>query len=237
MHGGTTAPSGELQLQVIRAGEAATPAEIIEYPTYTTMNAMRRFWMPQDGLPEVVNQWRTKNMRNIFRGAWRAAAARKLNIPFHMGTLWLTVITGEGEVIPYGLASTRMVTTAGATKIVDFLRANDVTTGQNFKYHAIGTGVTGEAIGDTALVTELTTQYNPDSTRATGSQTNNGATVYRTVGTNTVDASASVAEHGIMSQAATGGGSLLDRSQFTAVALANGDSLQSTYDFTVTTGG
>jgi hypothetical protein len=40
-----------------------------------------------------------------------------------------------------------------------------------------------------------------------------------------------------MSQAATGGGVLWDKSLFTAVALASGDSLQSTYDATFTSGG
>jgi hypothetical protein len=92
-------------------------------------------------------------------------------------------------------------------------------------------------VGDTALQTELTTQYNPDSTRATGSTTEASATVFRTVGTNTFDASAAITEHGILSQAATGGGVLLDRSQFSAVNVANADSLQSTYDLTINTGG
>ena len=81
-------------------------------------------------------------------------------------------------------------------------------------------------------------QYTPDSTRATGTTTEGAsANVYRTVGTNTVDASVAITEHGIFSQAATGGGTLLDRSLFSAVNLASGDSLQSTYDATFSAGG
>ena len=51
------------------------------------------------------------------------------------------------------------------------------------------------------------------------------------------DAAVAISEHGIMSQAATGGGVLLDRSKFTAINLAaSGDILQATYDFTITAG-
>jgi hypothetical protein len=48
-----------------------------------------------------------------------------------------------------------------------------------------------------------------------------------------------VTEHGIFMQAATGGGTLWDRSVFAAINLtgANGDGLQSTYVLTCTAGG
>jgi hypothetical protein len=42
-----------------------------------------------------------------------------------------------------------------------------------------------------------------------------------------------VTEWGLLSQAATGGGSLFDRQVFSALNLANGDSLQTTYDLTI----
>jgi len=150
--------------------------------------------------------------------------------------LYLRVVRADGRILDLGLASTRVVTTAGATFLVDNLRGA-IATIANMKFHGIGTGTNAEAVGDTTLQTELTTEYSPDNTRATGSQTNNGAKVYRTVGTNTVDAAAAVTEHGIFTQAATGGGTLLDRSKFSVVNLANGDSLQATYDFTVNDGG
>ena len=50
----------------------------------------------------------------------------------------------------------------------------------------------------------------------------------------TFDATAAIVEHGIFSQAATGGGTLLDRSVFSAINVASGDSIQFTYDLTLT---
>jgi hypothetical protein len=101
------------------------------------------------------------------------------------------------------------------------------------KFHGIGTGATAAAETDTGCQTELTTQYNPDNTRATGSLTEASASVFRTVGTNTVDASVAITEWCLLSQAATGGGTMWSRVVFAAINLASGDSLQTTYDLTV----
>lgn len=138
----------------------------------------------------------------------------------------------------WGIVSRKVVTDAGVGFIVDAFQ--NITELENMKYHGIGTGSTAEAAGDTALVTELTTEYNPNSTRATGTTTEGAsANIYRTVGTNTLDAApgAALREHGVFSQAATGGGVLLDRSVFAAITLASGDGLQSTYELTCTSGG
>jgi hypothetical protein len=112
--------------------------------------------------------------------------------------------------------------------------AADLTT---LNFHGCGTGTTAEAVGDTALVTESTTALNPDSTRATGTRSKPAANQYRTVGTLTFDATAAITEHGIFSQAATGGGTLWDRSVFSAINVATGDSIQFTYTCTVSSGG
>jgi len=123
-----------------------------------------------------------------------------------------------------------------------------VNTGENFlvdawqniveleimKYHGIGTSTTSAGETDTGCLTELTTQYNPDNTRATGSLTEGASTnIFRTVGTNTVDATVAIMEWCLESQAATGGGTMWSRVVFSAVNLSSGDSLQSTYDLTV----
>jgi hypothetical protein len=135
-----------------------------------------------------------------------------------------------------GLASLRVVTTTGVNFMVDAFQ-NSVEL-EILKYHGMGTGTGSEAAGDTALGTELTTEYNPDSTRATGSLGEGAsANIYRTVGTNTIDSGTpAVTEHGVLSQAATGGGTLLDRSKFAADNLVSGDGIQFTYDFTVAAG-
>lgn len=134
-----------------------------------------------------------------------------------------------------GLASMRVVTTAGVNFLVDAFQ--NTTELENFIYHGIGTGTTAENVSDTALETELTTQYIVNSTRATGSATEGAsANIFRSVGTNTVDASVAITEHAMMSQAATGGGTAWDRTVFSANNLTNGESLQSTYDGTFTAG-
>lgn len=143
-----------------------------------------------------------------------------------------------GVVTPYGTLSTRVVTTAGVGFLVDAFQ--NLVELENMKFHAYGTGTNAEAAGDTSLQTEETTQYAPDNTRPTGTTTENGANVYRTVGTYSPDSGGTraITEHGILSQAATGGGVLLDRSVFAAVNLVAGsDSLQTTYDLTLTSGG
>ena len=150
-------------------------------------------------------------------------------------SLALKIFRVNGRVEDLGIVRRKVVTTTGVGFIVDAFQ--NLVEMEIMKYHGIGTGTTAEAVGDTALGTELTTQYNPDNTRATGTTVEGAsANVYRTVGTNTVDAAVSITEHGILSQAATGGGVLLDRSVFTAMALASGDGLQSTYDHTLTAG-
>jgi hypothetical protein len=80
-----------------------------------------------------------------------------------------------------------------------------------------------------------------DNVRPTGSQTENAANIYRTVATYSPDSGTNprpITEHGLFSQAATGGGVMLDRSVFSAVNLVpSADSLQATYDFTINSGG
>ena len=144
--------------------------------------------------------------------------------------------SGRRVADDYGVVSRKVITTAGVNYLAADMNggANDINL---FKYHGIGTGTTAEAVGDTALVTESTTALNPDSTRATGTGSNPSANIYQSVGTNTVDASVACTEHGLFTQAATGGGTLWDRSVFSVVNLASGDSLQSTYAVTFSAGG
>lgn len=141
-----------------------------------------------------------------------------------------------GEVVDYGIVSRRLITTAGVGFLVDAWQ--NLTELENLKYHGVGTGVGAEATGDTALGTESTTITNPDSTRATGSLTEGAsANIFRTVGTTTFDGSGAITEHGIFDQAATGGGTLWDRSVFSALNVIALDSIQWTYDMTASAGG
>jgi hypothetical protein len=198
--------------------------------------APRRDASPYAEVREEVNRFRRANFLSVLAGARRVLMAQALGLPCFYGRLSLAVIRGDGRVLPLGLAGLRVVTTAGVNFIVDAFQ-NSVEV-ENLKYHGLGTGSTAEAVGDNALVTELTTEYNPDSTRATGSLTEGAsANIFRTVGTNTLDGTpgAALREHGIFSAASAG--TLLDRTVFAAITLSSGDGLQSTYDLTVSAGG
>lgn len=165
-----------------------------------------------------------------------AILARALGVPVAISVLRAKVRTASGEWIDYGILSTRVVTTAGVNFLVDAWQ--NLVELENMKYHGVGTGTTAEAAADTALVTESTTVLNPDSTRATGSTVEGAsANIFRSVGTVTFDGSAAITEHGLFSQAATGGGTLWDRSVFSAINVVSSDSIQFTYEVTFSAGG
>ena len=234
---GAVAPSGSLLLDVRRGPEQLLDNGT-EWPDTLSLRSILRHGAPQRGLPAEVNAWRRSNARNLQRRLRHVLAAKSLGIPSFYGALFLEKRNGaDGSILPFGLASVAVVTTAGVNFIVDAFQ--NLVELENMKYHGFGTGGSAEAVGNTALTTELTTQYVSDNTRPTGSQTENGANVYRTVATLDPDADVAITEHGIFDQAANSGGTLLDRSLFSAINLtgATGDTLQATYDFTVTSGG
>lgn len=139
----------------------------------------------------------------------------------------------------YGVVSRKVVTTAGVGFIVDAFQ-NSVEL-ESMEFHGIGTGSTAAASGDTDIETELTTEYNPNNTRATGTNAEGAsANIYQTVATNTLDSGTpAITEHGVLSNATVGSGVLFDRSVFSAINLDGtaGDSLQSTYEATFSAGG
>lgn len=251
---GLSIPEGKLNLRTI-------------YHAQPPFGEILKRGLPSKHIDPIANQWRVSNLMNLLRGARKVWVADKLGIPFAYGALYLTIVkpmidttdlmreyadlypTGLSftawaslkgipfKYLPLGLASTRVVTTAGVNFIVDAFQ-NSVEV-ENLKYHGIGTGSTAEAIGDTALVTELTTEYNPNSTRATGTTTEGAsANIYRTVATNTLDGTpgSALREHAIFDQASSAGGTMLDRTVFGAITLSSGDGLASTFDLTFTAG-
>lgn len=204
------------------------------WPKRITLGVVLKHGFPRPGLGWEINWWRIRNLDNLMRGVRAVFWAKLHRLPVHYGVLYLDKHTPHGRTA-YGLASMRVVTTAGVNYIRDcFLGSVEA---ENMKYHGFGLGAAAEAVGDTALSTELTTQYVSDNTRVTGSQVSGGVGIYETVATLDPDAAVTITEHGIFSQAATGGGSLLDRSVFTGIPLAAvGDQLQATYDFTIAAG-
>lgn len=154
---------------------------------------------------------------------------RKMRIPAATITPRLYVRTRKRDAVkwsPWELASVKLITTAG----VNFLAACFVGTSEpeTFNFHALGTSSTAEAITDTGPIT-------PVESRATGTQSNPSANIYRSVGTVTMTANRTIQEHVLMS--ASSGGTAWDRSLTGGQALNTGDSMQTTYDGTFTGGG
>ena len=186
--------------------------------------------------------WRLRNalrwsfLRPLIGAKLIAPVANQFGLLTAIGELHILLIRADGEEIDYGVVSRRVITDAGVAFLVDDWDADttDITT---MNYHGCGTGVGAEAAGDTALGTESTTALNPDSTRATGTKSQPAANQLRSIGTLTFDAGAAITEHGLLSQAATGGGTLWDRSVFSAINVTSGDSIQFTYTCTLSSGG
>lgn len=195
------------------------------------------------GVEPAPWSWRARNALRwgyIWGRLCRRAAilfSRLTGIPTMVGELAIRVKGRDGRWIDYGTVCYRVVTDAGVAYFVDDLDngagSADVS---NFNYHGCGTGTNAEDAGDTALQTESTTALNPDSTRATGTRSQPAANQYRSTGTLTFDAGAAVTEHGLFTQAATGGGTLLDRSVFSAVNVSSGESIQFQYTLSLTSG-
>lgn len=125
-----------------------------------------------------------------------------------------------------GVIARKIITTAG----VNFLASAFVNTVEPevLNFHASGTGTAAEAAGDTVLGTEV-------EARVSGTQSNPSANVYRTVATINYTATRAITEHGIFS--ASTSGTLWDRSVFSAINVINGDSIQWTYNLTLSSGG
>lgn len=193
--------------------------------------------------------WKIKNsLRLGYIKGWIAAHvvvpfANAFGVTTMIAELRAIKIDGKtGERIDYGVLGWRVITDAGVAFLVDdwdvntASATNDITT---LKYHGCGTGTTAESASQTGMITESTTALNPNSTRATGTQSQPSANILRSVGTLTFDADAAVTEHGLFSDASTGAGTLWDRTVFSAINVvgANADSIQFTYNCTVSSGG
>lgn len=217
---------------------AFTPPTIVMTPRHDELRRRLRGYSPKTQLGAVV--------RSCFAHLPPDLAGELLDqlasVVVLESQLHCVIFKADGRVLTApdigmgpGVTSRKVITDSGVAFLVDAWQ--NTTEMENMKYHGIGTSSTAEAANQTGLSAESTTALNPDSTRATGTTTENAANVFRSVGTNTVDATVSVQEHGIFSQAATGGGTLWDRSLTGTQSLSSGDSLQTTYDCTVSSGG
>ncbi len=238
---------------MIAARELLVPTDaehqIIEMPSVLIKNA----WMPDD-LAEIVRKYDPKSdLGKLIKGCLKylptddakellfklqsvvVAESRLTLVVFR--SLASPLLTREGPIENYGLVSTRLVTDNGAGFTVDAY--TNAVEAEDINYHALGTGVGAEAQADAALGTEWAGADYTGGVRATGVQSQPTAPQYRSVGTNTKASAgtSAVTEHGLTSSATVGAGALHDRSVFAAVNLAQSDSLQATYTWSVSAGG
>jgi hypothetical protein len=139
-----------------------------------------------------------------------------------IGTVLLQVFR-DGQVVD-GNAVTNLVVNAGKDFVVDRLQS---LTGSPalMDYMAIGTGVTAAAAGDTTLQTEI-------GTRVQGALSQPTSTTDRLISTfAAANGTGAITETGRLN--ASSAGTLLARTVFTVVNKGASDSLQVTYDLTV----
>lgn len=222
-------------------------------PARAPLIVVKGGWMPEE-LAARVRAWTPRTdlglaIRKHLRHLPAEAAAEILEIVWRSVVLESSVhavaIRARGsrfwageEEEDYGVVGRKVITTAGVGFLVDCWQ--NLQELETFKYHGLGTGTGAESSGDTGLGAELTTEYNPNSTRATGSLTEGAsANIFRTVGTNTLDSGTpAVIEHGIFSAASAG--TLWDRTKFGGSITLDGsagDGLTITYDMTASAGG
>ncbi len=179
-------------------------------------------------------RWKLKNMsRRAYIWGWLAtgmgkALSKITGVPTLHGQLKAVFIGADGSRINYGVLCRRVVTTALAEFWVDQLQTETSVFG-DFKFHDSGVGTTAAVIGDTDIETT------DGESRATGTQTENGSKGYQSVGTIAYTTTKAITEHGLFS--ASTGVTLMDRHVFSAINVDNGDSVQFTYDLTISDGG
>jgi hypothetical protein len=179
-------------------------------------------------------RWQLANyLRLGFIKAWLAVMfvqpiARMMGLMTGYGTLRAVLIKADGTRINYGVLDYRVVTNAFVAFVVDQLQTETSVFG-DFKFHDAGVGTTDPVAGDTGIETT------DGEARATGTQTESSAPVYVSVGTISYTTTKAVTEHGLFNDASAG--TLMDRSEFAAVNVVSGDSIQFTYSLTLSSGG
>lgn len=169
--------------------------------------------------------FRLRNLLPRLRG-WKQELLAATNLAPH-AELDVTIIRANGQRVPLGCVGRRVVTNAGVGAIVDaFQNTFEL---ENFNWHDSGTGSTAENVTDTTLVTPA------GPARVSGTQSEPATNQYRSVATISYTGTANIVEHGLFS--ASSGGTLFDRTVFSAVGVNNGDSIQFTYTLTVNAGG
>ena len=182
-------------------------------------------------------KWRIKNtLRWSFISGWLgynvvAPLAKIFGITTLKSELSVIHNLADGRRVDYGVVCHKLVTTAFVNYMVDMLQT-DATAWGDFKFHESGTGTTNPAVSDTGIETAAA---NGDI--ATGSQTEGAANIYKTVGTCSYTGVDAVTEHCLSNIGTTAQGIAMDRHEFGVITTANGDTIEFTFQLTVSAGG
>lgn len=184
-------------------------------------------------------KWKLKNNLNWgYIKGWLSnevvakVARRYFDLVVMTSQLSVRVFKSDGAIYNYGVVCRKAITDEGVAYINDDWTSDgtDITT---LKYHGVGTGSTAAAGADTNLSVAISTQA-----RATGTMSQPSANVMQSVGTLSFDASHAITEHGLFdTNTVSGDDTLWDRHLFSAINVANGDSIEFTYQCTLTSSG
>jgi len=148
------------------------------------------------------------------------------------GRLYLVHNKRDGSKVDHGLVCANLVTTEFCEDMVDELITETSTWG-DYRWHQSGIDTTPAAIGDSNATFNTTGCPAPVS----GTQVENTSVIYESVATVPYTGTLAITEHGVGNNSTWGSATLMDRHDFTAVNVVNGDSIQFTYDLTCTAGG
>ena len=188
----------------------------------------RKIQAPRAPLRWYLSNWtRWGAIKGLIAVKLIAPFARKFGIATITGKLEAVLIRADGSMVRYGVLGYRQVTTAFVNFVVDELIAETTEFG-DFKFHDSGVGVTGENITDTDIETT------DGETRATGTQVEDDADDYQSVGTITYSTTKAITEHGLFNIVTAG--ILMDRTVFTVINVVDTDSIQFTYTINIPAG-
>lgn len=194
---------------------------------------------PQKHLSDDINHHRYLRLDAFYESCQKVHEAILRGIPTIFGTVYCRLVAADGTVLLDGLQSHHILTTVGATRIRMVMDGSDAASATNAKYHALGTGSTTPAAGQTALVAELNTEYVVNGQRQAGSQ-GQGASVniYASDAVTPIDTApgASVQEFGLFDDQTRGNGHMFDRSAIGPLSPTAGQNVQTGYDLTIVAG-
>ena len=188
----------------------------------------RKIKAPRAPLLWYLSNWTRWGAIKGWLAYWVIAPfARLFGVATMIGKLEATLIRADGSVVRYGILGYRVVTTAFVNFVVDQLITETSVFG-DFKFHDSGVGVTAENATDTDIETT------DGESRATGTQTEDDADDYQSVGTITYSTTKAITEHGLFNIVT--GGTMMDRTLFSSIGVDDTDSIQFTYTINIPAG-